>query len=120
MKNEKTEIVKVGGLASNRSHLSSKGSRVGAFEVHLVQSCYNPDISCSHSLEEKGARHGGAPEKLDGAIVCGFCACAARGEARPALQLGSKGPAENQHTLLHSKLFTRRWPNVRSLLGSIG
>jgi hypothetical protein len=113
-------------VASNRSHKLANPSRLGAFEVHLVQTCYDARVLC-YGPDSGSHGHGGTmahgamlgPEKQGDEIMCMACASEARdGEKkRPNAKIDMDIP---QHTLLHSKLWSRRWPNVQSLLGTIG
>jgi len=93
---------------SNRSHASAVASRVGAFEVHLIG---NPNL-CSGELS--GNEEHGGPAIYGSWGICCF-ACAQR----------NGGPKDDEkklcqrHRLLHSKLWTRRWPAIATLVGRI-
>ena len=86
---------------SNRSHASAVASRVGAFEVHLIGEYWNPNL-CSGELFVN-EEHGGP------AIYGSWGICVKDNEKKLC----------QRHTLLHSKLWTRRWPAIATLVGQI-
>ncbi|CAE7855600.1 CEP1 [Symbiodinium microadriaticum] len=100
---------------SNASHKSSVPSRLGAFEVHLVQSTWDPERCCPATLGNH--RHQGPAVNLPEGIFCTACAEVLRDE-RPMTY--TKDSLKEQHMLLHSKLWTRRWPGLKPLLVRIG
>lgn len=100
-----SEHERLHGVASNVSHATAAASRVGAFEVHLLQDAWTAKL-CSASANH----HQGPPVITSSDILRAACAassatCAAGG--CPGKQM--------QHLLLHSKLWTRRWPCLRHL-----
>jgi len=114
-----------GLVASNSSFSYAPPSRMGAFEVHLVQGTWDPRLCASGPLG-KDQVHRGPPVVGSLGILCS--ACASRHDGAPAVS-SSMNPAqkekyqkhmEHQYSLLHSKLWTRRWPRRRFLLGRIG
>lgn len=91
-----------GALASNVSHANGTASRVGAFEVHLLQDVWNAKL-CSASANH----HQGPPVITSDGILCAACA---------ASSAGGLAGEQMQHLLLHSKLWTRRWPSLLGVL----
>eukprot|EP00435_Cladocopium_sp_Y103_P067315 s320_g29.t2 len=104
-------------VESNRSYAAAPASRVGAFEVHLVQSNWSPKL-CAGKLERDQSHEGPAVSGSWG-ILCSACAQRAEGhQVAGGLRTGIE--QYEQHTLLHSKLWTRHWPDFWSVLGKIG
>lgn len=91
-----------GALASNVSHANGTASRVGAFEVHLLQDVWNAKL-CSASANH----HQGPPVITSDGILCAACA---------ASSAGGLAGEQMQHLLLHSKLWTRRWLSLLGVL----
>jgi len=113
-------------VPSNRSHKRAAPSRIGAFEVHLVQNKWDPERRCPVTLQQKdftSLQHAGPPVEVLGPegcrFVCAACAAAARGEPRPPPNSFSEQVMDEQHTLLHSKLWSRHWPNISQLMRKI-
>ncbi|CAK9111601.1 unnamed protein product [Durusdinium trenchii] len=104
-------------VASNRSFDSATASRVGAFEVHVVQSNWHANL-CAGKVEGNQA-HGGPPVCGPQGILCTACAQRAEGDASVSSGGGGGGMRE-QHTLCHSKLWSRHWPDLWCVLASIG
>lgn len=96
---------------SNRSHASGVASRVGAFEVHLIGH-WNPTL-CPGELSGN-EEHGGPAVYGSWGIRCFACAQRKGGPKDDEKKLRQK------HTLLYSKLWTRRWPAIATLVGRIG
>lgn len=103
-------------VASNRSYAAGPASRLGAFEVHLVQSTWSPKL-CAGKLEGDQSHNGPAVSGSWG-ILCS--ACAHRAEGHQVAGAALRTDTQEQHTLLHSKLWTRHWPDFWSVLGKIG
>lgn len=97
-----------GALASNVSHANGTASRVGAFEVHLLQDVWQAKL-CSASANH----HQGPPVITSNGVLCAACAASSAAS-------GSLGLGELQHLLLHSKLWTRRWPSLYGLVALTG
>lgn len=93
-------------------------SRLGAFEVHLLSN-WNP-LLCTGKLEGDQTHSVDSPA-VSGSygILCSACAQRAEGHEVEISPPSCRG-MQLQHTLLHSKLWTRRWPDFWSLLGRIG
>ncbi|CAE7572332.1 unnamed protein product [Symbiodinium microadriaticum] len=92
-------------VASNQSNVHTSPSRIGAFEVHVVQGAWYPEL-CPGQLQP-GEKHQGETEGV-----------AKAGEV-PSSTL-DQASLDSQHALLHSKLWSRRWPALRALLIQIG
>ena len=67
------------GMASNVSHRSSGPSRIGAFEVHLVQSTWDPERCCPGTLR-RNQWHQGPATSISEGIYCAACVEAMRDE----------------------------------------
>eukprot|EP00438_Fugacium_kawagutii_P027452 Skav208103 [mRNA] locus=scaffold1681:270079:277632:- [translate_table: standard] len=106
-------------VASNRSYSMAPTSRLGAFEVHLIHN-WNP-LLCTGKLEgnQTHSADSGPPVSGSYGILCSACAQRAEGLEMEISPPSSRG-MQLQHTLLHSKLWTRRWPDFWSLLSRIG
>ena len=96
---------------SNRSYTAAAASRVGAFEVHLIGH-WNPTL-CPGELSGN-EEHDGPAVYGSWGIRCFACA------QRTGGPTDEKNKMRQQHTLLHSKLWTRRWPAIATLVGRIG
>lgn len=114
-----SEVERKAGLsASNTSHTLATPSRLGAFEVHCVQGSWDPDRCCPAPLKHPSDRHKGPPVNTVNGMWCSACAAELQGLGRN-LVATTKDAEASQHTLLHSKLWTRHWPG-RGLLWRIG
>lgn len=116
-----------GLVASNSSYSYAAPSRVGAFEVHLVQGSWDAQL-CAAGPLPKDQTHRGPPVSGSLGILCSACALR-HSEGAPSQKeqrMSSEQAKEyekqmqQQHSLLHSKLWTRRWPGLRFLVGRIG
>eukprot|EP00435_Cladocopium_sp_Y103_P071741 s574_g38.t1 len=116
-----------GLVASNSSYSYAAPSRVGAFEVHLVQGSWDAEL-CAAGPLPKGQTHRGPPVSGSLGILCSACAVR-HSEGAPSQKEQRMSPEQakeyekqmqQQHSLLHSKLWTRRWPGLRGLVGRIG
>jgi hypothetical protein len=108
-----------GAVASNVSNTSAGPSRLGAFEVHVVQGTWDPTRCCPCKVDgsDRGGVHGGPACRLPGhGVICANCVARVTGSSATG---ESGGDLSEQHTLMHSKLWTRRWPNMRQLLKDI-
>jgi len=106
-----------GVVPSNVSYAAAGPSRLGAFEVHVVQGTWDPARCCPCKVDG-GSQHGGPASHLPGyGVVC--ASCVARATVSPVAKDESSGGMSEQHTLMHSKLWTRRWPHMRQLLKDI-
>jgi hypothetical protein len=103
-------------IASNVSYAAAGPSRLGAFEVHIMQGNWDP-LRCCPARLEPGQTHAGPPVAYNGRIVCKACADRDAGEAPGGAPVSTGSGL--QHTLLHSKLWTRRWPGLHGLLREI-
>lgn len=99
---------------SNVSHQGTGPSRLGAFEVHLVQDVWDPKSNCPERCDPSQG-HGGPPVPKDGerfGFICTACSLAAKGQTPPS----SFSNMDAQYTLLSSKLWSRHWPNIGNLI----
>merc|ERR1719188_907935 len=112
-----------GVVPSNVSYAAAGPSRLGAFEVHLIQGSFDPKRCCPRKLDP-GQHHAGPAVCVQGSVMCSACAdtlADLHGDTSSPIAKGQIGDKEmsEQHTLMHSKLWTRRWPNMRLLLKDI-
>jgi len=109
-----------GAVPSNVSYSAAGPSRLGAFEVHVVQGTWDPArcCPCKVGAGAVGSQHGGPASHLPGyGVIC--ASCVARVTGSSAALDESRGGMSEQHTLMHSKLWTRRWPHMQQLLKDI-
>ena len=86
-------------VASNSSYRKAAPSRVGAFEVHLVQGVWDPKLCLQPLLD--GESHWGPPINGSSGILCTACSERLQGRScEPFMHL-------EQHSLLHSKRLRR-------------
>ncbi|OLQ00734.1 hypothetical protein AK812_SmicGene16593 [Symbiodinium microadriaticum] len=104
-------------VASNQSNVHTSPSRIGAFEVHVVQGAWYPEL-CPGQLQPGEKHQGGAVVLYILHRLCQGHFQAKAGEV-PSSTL-DQASLDSQHALLHSKLWSRRWPALRALLIQIG
>mmetsp|Transcript_60084 Transcript_60084/g.143159 ORF Transcript_60084/g.143159 Transcript_60084/m.143159 type:complete len:634 (+) Transcript_60084:57-1958(+) len=109
-----------GAIPSNVSFASAAPSRIGAFEVHVVQGTWDAATCCPVELDDD-MEHSGALVCDRGMMLCMGCYEHLQGTQSPSSSTTSRARPQEQRTLLHSKLWTRRWPNLtENLLPRIG
>jgi len=99
-----------GCVASNNSYSSANPSRIGAFEIHMVQGIWDPKLGAAATSDPDGF-HKGPPvvaEHKEGA------------NGRPEQQHENEKQMQPQYSLLHSKLWTRRWPSLKTVVSIAG
>lgn len=105
-----------GCVASNNSYSSANPSRIGAFEIHMVQGIWDPKL-CAAATSDDGFHKG--PPVVSERILC--AACAQRGaNGRPEQPHENEKQMQPQYSLLHSKLWMRRWPSLKTVVSIAG